>query len=91
MSWMVAHDVERGRRFLNFSEWHTYSRAQKLAYFAAMASAANQKRMPPGRYLVMHPEARLSVEDRDVLKSWSRSEFRRLSRLRTANRSTKGS
>jgi heme-binding protein len=79
VSWMVAQDVENGRRFLNFSEWQNYPRARKLAYVAAMASAANQNRMPPSRYLVMHPEAALSDQERRLIKSWSRSEFQKLS------------
>jgi hypothetical protein len=83
ISWMMAHDVERGRGFLNFSEWATYSRAQKLAFVAAMTSAANQNRMPPAPYLFMHPEARLSDKDRYLIKTWARSEFRRLSKARS--------
>jgi hypothetical protein len=61
-----------------------------------MASSANQNRMPPAPYLVMHPGARLSEVERQTLKSWSRSEFRRLSTLRSsrlpaANRFANGS
>lgn len=93
ISWFVARDVERGRRFLNFSEWARYSDGQKMAYVAAMASAANQDRMPPRNYLLMHPDARLTDQDRQVLKGWSRLEFRRLSALKRSrqNRSTNGS
>jgi hypothetical protein len=43
-----------------------------------MASATSQDRMPPKRYLVLHPQATLSAADRKVLKDWSRSEFRRI-------------
>ncbi len=86
ISWIVARDVERGRNFLNFSEWRKYSRAQRLAFVAAMASSANQSRMPPGPYLLMHPETRLSEDERQKLKSWSRSEFRRLSAGRPPER-----
>lgn len=84
ISWIVARDVERGRKFLNFSEWRNYSRGQRLAFVAAMASSANQNRMPPAPYLLMHPGARLSEVERKSLKSWSRSEFRRLSTLRSS-------
>lgn len=80
VSWVIARDVDRGRKFLNFSEWSNYSRAQKLAFVAAMASAANQERMPPAPYLIMHPEARLTDKERDLIRSWSRTEFRRLSK-----------
>lgn len=84
-SWMIADDVERGRQFLNFSNWSSYSRARKLAFVAAMASTANEQRMPPPSYLTLHPEARLSDLDRQVVKSWSRSEFRRLRNRRSSS------
>jgi hypothetical protein len=83
VSWMIARDVERGRSFLNFSEWSRYTRAQKLAFMAAISSAAKQDRMPPAPYLILHPEARLTDRDRDVIQSWSRAEFRRLATLRS--------
>jgi hypothetical protein len=81
LSWVIARDVERGREFLNFSEWSGYSRAQKLAFMAAISSISKQDRMPPAPYLIMHPEARLSDRDRSVIETWSRREFRRLATL----------
>jgi hypothetical protein len=78
VSWLVSDDVDKGREFLNFSKWDSYSKGQKMAFLAAMASATAQDRMPPQRYLVLHPEAKLSDADRQILKSWSRSEFRRV-------------
>jgi hypothetical protein len=78
VSWMVAHDVKKGRKFLNFSEWDSYSKGQKMAYLAAMGSATSQERMPPKRYLMVHPKAKLSAADRSLLKDWSKAEFRRV-------------
>jgi hypothetical protein len=83
LSWMIARDVERGRRFLNFSEWSRYTRAQKLAFTAAISSVAKQDRMPPAPYLVLHPEARLSDDERSLIASWARKEFRRLATVRS--------
>jgi hypothetical protein len=78
VSWLVDQDVKKGRAFLNFSDWEKYPKSRKMAYLAAMASATSQDRMPPKRYLVLHPEAKLSESDRQILKEWSRSEFRRM-------------
>jgi hypothetical protein len=75
---MVADDVEKGRKFLNFSRWDSYSKGQKMAFLAAMSSATAQDRMPPKRYVVLHSEAELSAADRKILKDWSKSEFRRV-------------
>ena len=89
LSWVIAHDVERGRGFLNFSQWPNYSRAQKLAFTAAIASATNRDRMPPASYVIMHPEARLSDRDREIVQSWSRAEFRRLAAVRPGRQRTR--
>jgi hypothetical protein len=78
VSWMVSEDIDKGRNFLNFSNWNTYTKGQKMAFLAAMSSATAQDRMPPRRYLFLHPEAKLSAADRKILKDWSRSEFRRI-------------
>jgi hypothetical protein len=91
VSWMVEDDVKKGRRFLNFSKWDSYSKGQKMAYLAAMASATSHDRMPPKRYILVHPEAELSAVDRKILKDWSRSEFRRVkSPPQTQSRSAGG-
>jgi hypothetical protein len=78
LSWFIDKDVKKGRAFLNFSSWEMYPKARRMAYLAAMGSATSQQRMPPKRYLVLHPEAKLSESDRQILKEWSRSEFRRM-------------
>jgi hypothetical protein len=89
VSWVIARDVERGRNFLNFSQWPSYSRPQKLAFTAAIASATNRDRMPPAPYVMLHPNARLSEDERRTVESWFRSEFRRLAAQRPSrNRSS---
>ena len=86
VSWLVAQDVSKGRQFLNFSRWDAYRPAQKLGFLAAMASATSQDRMPPPRYLWLHPGSRLSYADRQTITTWANAEFRRISRLRRVSR-----
>jgi len=62
VSWLVQSDVVEGRRALNFSEWN---RPQKEASEAAKATS-NQE-MPPGIYVPLHAESRLSTAERDRL------------------------
>jgi len=62
VSWLIQHDVDEGREHLNLSEWN---RPQEDA-----TEAAEQVRdgsMPPLQYLPMHPEARLTDAEREVL------------------------
>ena len=62
VSWLVRLDVEEGRRDLNFSEWH---REQEEASEAARTIYDGS--MPPARYLLLHPSARLTTEEKRLL------------------------
>lgn len=62
VSWLVAADVDEGREHLNFSEW---DRPQRHARDAA--HEVQEGEMPPGIYLLGHPEARLDRTQRAAL------------------------
>jgi mono/diheme cytochrome c family protein len=61
-SWLVQRDVKDGRRHLNFSEW---SKPQKHAKDAAEQLESGE--MPPWFYLPLHPEAKLTAEEKAAL------------------------
>jgi hypothetical protein len=61
-SWFVQRDVEVGRRVLDFSEWdRTYEEAGESA------RTVLEGEMPPATYLLLHPSARLSPEEKQSL------------------------
>ncbi|HVG93074.1 MAG TPA: heme-binding domain-containing protein [Planctomycetota bacterium] len=62
MSWLVQRDVEEAREHLNFSTW---DRPQKDAHEAA--EEVEEGAMPLPKYLWLHPEARLSAEEKAEL------------------------
>lgn len=59
ISWLIARDVQEGRRHFNVSEWH---RPQKDADEAA--EEYRKGTMPPLLYRWMHPEVNLSAAER---------------------------
>jgi Haem-binding domain len=61
-SWLVTRDVEQGREELNFSDW---ARDGDDADDAADAVADGS--MPPTRFVMVHPDARLSDAERRLL------------------------
>jgi hypothetical protein len=62
MSWLVRRDVDNGREALNFSTWgDTESDADDAA------DEIEEGEMPPSQYPPLHPDARLSDEERAVL------------------------
>ncbi len=62
MSWLVRRDVDNGREELNFSHW---DRDDNEAHDAAETVAEGS--MPPGRYTVLHPDARLTDDQERTL------------------------
>jgi len=62
VSWMILDHVNEGRSKLNVSEW---SRGNDEAHEAA--EALMDGKMPLANYLLMHPEARLTAEEKDKL------------------------
>jgi Haem-binding domain len=59
MSWLVQRDVERGRAELNFSNWDGDA--------DDAADAVEDGSMPPRNYTFLHPDARLSAEEKATL------------------------
>ncbi|MFN0064034.1 MAG: heme-binding domain-containing protein [Myxococcaceae bacterium] len=62
ISWMVRHHVNEGREHLNFSEaGRTYKDADEAG------EVVREGEMPLPPYLLVHPEARLSPEEKRLL------------------------
>lgn len=79
ISWLVTGDVEHGRSNLDFSRWSTHptrepTPVQRLRW---MCRDMREDLMPPGPYLLMHPEARLTPTEEEAICEWSEREARR--------------
>lgn len=61
-SWLVTRDVERGRDEMNVSRWDRDDGEADDAIETILEGT-----MPPRRYMLMHPSARLSPEDQRIL------------------------
>ena len=62
VSWLLQHDVEDGRRRLNFSEWNLRQRGADEA-----AKTVQNGSMPRWFYIPLHPQANLSAADKAAL------------------------
>ena len=78
VSWMLARDVQQARSHMNLSRWREYSIDDRLRLLSAIGSAVRNRAMPVQRYLLLHPEARLTDLERQQLYNWTRTERRRL-------------
>jgi len=62
LSWRLQRHVDEGRAKLNFSEWGTGEQEVD-----EIVNSVRDGEMPPGDYLLLHPEARLSDADTQAL------------------------
>ena len=60
------------------SKWDQYSSEERQEIFSQMAPMVRNRQMPLPKYLFLHPEAKLSDADVDLLYRWSRSERKRM-------------
>jgi hypothetical protein len=74
VSWLVVRDVHRGRKELNFSEWPTFDFEAQDHLMSGIAKQVDRGTMPLAIYVVMHPDARLTLEERQTLLEWARME-----------------
>jgi heme-binding protein len=74
VSWILYRDVSKGRAKLNFSQWQ-----QKPGTTNArmeICDAVTDGEMPLHGYTLLHPDAKLSQEDIELICNWAESEVK---------------
>ena len=74
VSWWIARHVREGREKLDFSDWETYSTMQKRDKLESMCGLISTGRMPPPMYTAMHPEAKLTDENKKAVCAWVKEQ-----------------
>jgi Haem-binding domain len=77
-SWFIEGDVKRARTFMNLSRWDSLDTTEQRTLLTAIATVIENHEMPPHRYVMVHPEAKLSADDSVQVIEWTRAERRRL-------------
>lgn len=71
VSWLVSRDTKLGRADLNFSEWESLSKMDKAKLLDEISDEVKGGAMPMPIYILMHPEAKLTMNQREMLINWS--------------------
>ena len=71
MSWLIANDVNGGRGHVNFSDWPNDHPDWAARRWERVSEELDYKEMPPAKYTMMHPEARLTDAQRQELIQWA--------------------
>jgi|SRR3954454_22715826 hypothetical protein len=70
----IHTDVKRGRAFMDLSKWNDFTESERRGFTAAIGAAVPNHLMPPPKYVWLHPEARLSSDELEVVKAWALAE-----------------
>lgn len=73
VSWWIADHVEHGRGDLNFSEWPALDFYTQELAFKDIEEQITKGEMPLRNYTILHPEARLTDDERETILGWARS------------------
>lgn len=73
-SLLIAHDVDEGRKELNFSLWDQYNDQRKTRKKKEIVKEVEKGDMPLWYYTPLHPDAKLSASDRELILNWARQQ-----------------
>jgi Haem-binding domain len=78
VSWYIVSDVNNGRKELSLSEWGTYEPRRKARKLQELCEQVEKGEMPMKSYVLIHPAAKLSDSDKQILCDWAKQERERV-------------
>lgn len=78
INYLIAQDVESGRRHMNFSEWGTLKTTKIQSLLDRISDEVSGRDMPLQKYLLLHSDAKLSDADIKMIGDWTDAEQNRL-------------
>ena len=72
MSLLIARDVDEGRRQFNFSLWSQFNERRKSRKLKEIVEQVEKSKMPQWYYVSLHPDAKLSAADRELIIKWAK-------------------
>jgi hypothetical protein len=72
VSFLIASDVKEGRRQVNFSVWSQYTVSRRARKLKEITEQVEQNKMPQWYYVLVHPEAKLSAGDKEMIVRWAK-------------------
>ena len=70
VSFLVAGDVDEGRKHLNFSEWDKYEADKREKILEEIVEEIEKEAMPLTSYTFTHPSAKLDPYRINLIKDW---------------------
>lgn len=76
--WLNSH-VDEGKEELNFSEFATYKKKKQLHKLDECVEMIEENEMPLSSYTIVHQEAKLTNEQKNLLINWAKNSKQLLS------------
>lgn len=70
VSWWIKGHIDHGKEHLNFSEWGSYSAKKANHKIEECHEMVEGTEMPLLTYWLVHPEAKMSTEQRAAMVAW---------------------
>jgi hypothetical protein len=70
VSWYLNNHIREGREELNFSVWGTYQEEDLFKILEHVAEEVKEHKMPLSSYTWLHPEAKLTDTQREMIVRW---------------------
>lgn len=74
ISWFIVDDVNEGRKKLNFSNWENIYTEKQDELKSKIWKEINEDEMPTSSYVYLHPDAKLGMPQKDIIKKWATGE-----------------
>ena len=71
MGWVMAGHIKEGKENLNFSDFGSYSVRKQANKLRAIETSVKDGSMPISLYTIMHTDARLSAENKNLIIAWA--------------------
>ncbi|HEY6951213.1 MAG TPA: heme-binding domain-containing protein [Bacteroidota bacterium] len=78
VNFLLAKDVNNGRRHVNFSEWMSYKPGRVKSILDNIYDQVYNHEMPLSQYQLMHPDSKLTAADVKILCDWASGEEDRM-------------
>ncbi|TPE46404.1 heme-binding domain-containing protein [Pontibacter mangrovi] len=72
-SWFLKSHIDEGREHLNFSVWGDYTAKKANHKLEECIEMVEEGEMPLTSYTLLHPEGKLTAQEKEKLLTWFRS------------------
>jgi hypothetical protein len=70
VGWFMAGHIKDGKEELNFNEYGTYSSKRQRNKLKRMKEQVMEDKMPLSSYTLMHTDARLTTNQKQLISNW---------------------